>query len=205
MWICGQCRNENADAATHCWMCGAWKTGPNIAASQTPGDSARPPQGDCAPLWDPVRTRRAHVPRRFGIGTMMIVTACFAVLFSILKVIGASWQAYVFIPSVIVGAGLAQVLLFRGRRPRTASVIAGIIMGAVLSFVGFFIEGVNSESRNGLPVSYFLERWLIFMLCPGLFLFPIAGYLSGLMASAVFLFCERREQAEEDKAAQVKK
>jgi hypothetical protein len=204
MWICGQCRNENADAATHCWMCGGWKFRWDIARPLAADDSARP-QGDYAPLWDPVRTRRAHVPRRFGIGTMMIITACFAVLFSILKVVGASWQAYVFIPSVIVGAGLAQMLLFRGRRPRTASVIAGIIMGGVLSFVGFLIEGIDSASHNGLEVSYFIVRWLIFMLCPGVLLFSIFGYVSGLMASAVFLFCERKEQAEEDEAAQARK
>jgi hypothetical protein len=186
-------------------MCGAWRFRWGIASPLTADNLARPPQGDYAPLWDPVRTRSAHVPRRFGIGTMMIITACFGVLFSILKVAGAPWQVYAFIPLFIVGAGFAQVLLFRGRRPRLASVLAGIMLGGVLSFAGCVIEGINSEARNGLPVSYFIEHWAISMLCPGLFLFGIFGYLSGLMASAVFLFCERKEQAEEDKAEEERK
>lgn len=187
MWICGKCRNENADAATHCWMCGEAKGYQDAPLLLTAKDLVTP-------------RRTAHVPRRFGIGTMMVITACFAVFFSILKVAGAPWQVYLFIPLFVVGAGLGQVLLFRGRRPRTASVLAGIILGGVLSFVGAVIEGINSESNNGLPVSYFIEHWAISMLCPGLFLCSILGYLSGLVASALFLFCERKEQAEEDKA-----
>lgn len=68
------------------------------------------------------------VPRRFDIGTMMILATVFAVLFGILIMLNVPTSSFVYIAIFIAGVAISQMLLFKGKDPRAASIIAGSVI-----------------------------------------------------------------------------
>ena len=70
------------------------------------------------------RKEQVGVPRRFGIGTLMILVTAFAVLFSLLKVLHAPPTVFAGISIFVAVVAACQVLLFKGKKP-TQGVICG--------------------------------------------------------------------------------
>ena len=69
---------------------------------------------------------------RFGISTLLVITAMYAVLFGILRASGASPSVFVVLALLFTAVGLGQRLLFRGQRPQKASMVSGACFFVVL-------------------------------------------------------------------------
>jgi hypothetical protein len=119
------------------------------------------------------------VPRRFGVGTIMVVTAAFAGLLALMRWLGTSpfqvgfWVVFVSI------VGLGQAVLYQGRQPRKASIVTGAIGLPMLNVVAFLRQITSRD--NGLADGF---------VCSLLGAIPVGafcGYLAGGLAAGVFL------------------
>lgn len=142
--------------------------------------------------------RETGVPRRFSIRDAFILVTIFCVLFRVLVLLGfnATWTG---LCCVFVGVvTLAQMFLFRGLRPRAASLVAGTVTP-----VGLFSAVVFDEmftQRTGLtPLASGLGTMgevlpvVIALAAFGL----MAGYLVGVAMAGVFYVLPRGTHAVE--------
>ena len=89
----------------------------------------KPPRNSAEPR--PSRTvprlaqQEAGVPRRFGVSVLLVITAMYAVLFGILQATNAPASSFFVIALFFTAIGLGQMFLFKGKRPRRASVLVG--------------------------------------------------------------------------------
>jgi hypothetical protein len=123
----------------------------------------------------------AGVPRQFGIGILLVITTMFAVLFAMLQGLGAPPLAFAGIAVFFGAVGLGQMLLFKGKRPRRASVIVGACFLPCLLLGTIVIE--MFEERRVVP-DFFTGLLLFLIWSPVGALF---GYLAGLLIAGVFL------------------
>jgi hypothetical protein len=125
------------------------------------------------------------VPRRFGIGTILVVTTAFGLLLSLLQVLGAPpgvvWFVIVFISLV----GLGQMLLFGAKQPRMASIVVGAICLPLMTFATLVF--VSPRGVDGEEAACTTMAAAIF---GGGF-----GYLAGGVVAGVFLIMDGVEQA----------
>ena len=89
------------------------------------------------------------VPRRFGVGSLLAVTAAFAVLLGIVRWLAGIWlgetgsaetaaiMAWLIVFFAVVG--VSQAVLFGGKKPRLASLLAGAVMGGLSPLVVFLV------------------------------------------------------------------
>jgi hypothetical protein len=125
------------------------------------------------------------VPRRFGIGTILVVTTAFGLLLSLLQALGAPpgvvWFVIVFISLV----GLGQMLLFGAKQPRLASIVVGAICLPLMTFATLVFSsprGVHGEEAACTTIAA--------AIFGGGF-----GYLAGGVVAGVFLVMDAVEQA----------
>jgi hypothetical protein len=127
------------------------------------------------------KSPQVGVPRRFGIGTMMVFTAMFAVLFSVLKTLNVSPAPFVFISVFVAGVAACQAILFGGKNPRAASIAGGSVLYYLMMVVVYLYSG-------SVPGAWPKES--LFSL-PGIFALLLAGawagYAAGILAAAIFL------------------
>ena len=121
--------------------------------------------------------RRARAPFQFGIGMLLVVTAMYAVLFSLLRISRVPPSAFVVIALFVTAVGLGQRLLFHGQSPRIASMIAGASFGAVFSIICMAVFGVRIAERRDLV--------------GGPFGGAIWGYLVGLLITGAFVLIRK--------------
>ena len=141
-----------------------------------------------AELIEPSSPRQASgpygVPRRFGIGTLLIVTAAYGVLLAVLRFAGWYPGAILWTLVFISLVGLGQMLLFNAKRPREASVVTGAV-GLPLAILG---AAMTYDTRPYNPLE---------SLCGLMCAFPfgaVAGYLAGGVVAGVFLIMDAVEQ-----------
>lgn len=108
-----------------------------------------------------------HVTRRFDLVHILGITAGFAVLFALLRALGVQPLTLGLISGLVAVVGVAQALF--PDLPRASSMLAGLAYGMVLALIGIFADGRES------------------LLCSAVVFGPVAGYLAGLLAAAVFL------------------
>lgn len=127
----------------------------------------------------------AHVPRRFGVGVMMILVTVFAVLFAVLNLLGVPPGVFAIVTLVFLGVTAAQILLFGGQRPRQASLLAGgvLLPLGIIAYVAIAEAGSHDYSRTvmGAVVGC--------LLCgvPG---GAVCGYAAGNLMAGVFLILD---------------
>jgi ribosomal protein S18 acetylase RimI-like enzyme len=122
----------------------------------------------------------ASVPRRFGVGVMLILTTAFALLFSLMRTLGAPPQVFLLVAGLFLAVTLAQILLFEGKKPRQASLWAGgVFFPLEVLIVG--ICSMNMESHQSF------EGELGGMVCVSIFFGAPLGYLAGCLLASVFL------------------
>ncbi|HEX5444946.1 MAG TPA: hypothetical protein VFW87_14005 [Pirellulales bacterium] len=139
-----------------------------------------------AELAEPATPFRHHepygVPRRFGVGTMLIVTTAYGMLLAVLRLAGWPPGATAWILAFISLVGLGQMLLFGAKRPREASVVTGAI-GLPLAMFAFAMSFGFDDPHT----------WLAGLVCAVPF-GAAAGYLAGGVVAGVFLVMDAVEQ-----------
>jgi hypothetical protein len=138
-------------------------------------------------LADSVRSSRPKVysaPKRFDLSTIFAITTGYAVLFGVIRYFvgeadyaaGIALMVGVFVTLV----GIGQALLFDGRRPRTASILVGVVVTS-LAMVAMMLWS-NSLRMPGIlfPV----------LLFNGVMAGIVYGYLGGVAVGGVFLVAD---------------
>ena len=129
----------------------------------------------------------ARVPRRFGMGTLLLAVTLYGLLFSLLQATGASWGVYLVVSGYLALIALAQMLLFGGKKPRLASFVAGGACGSVLGVCGAVVDHANPA------------QWPAYAF-QGFFLGGLLGYAAGCLLAGVFLLLKSFQKREPDPA-----
>jgi hypothetical protein len=171
MWICLKCNSQNHDSLNLCWWCHTEPDG-----TEHPRLIAR-----IRSRLNTINPNEVGIPRRFSLGKLMQLIVFFAVLFSILKICNADAVLYFIIGCLFIVVGITQVLLFKGNKPRKASIIGGVLYVSIFYCIGF----VQLYFTGGdlLP----LLRTALIMPVFGSFI----GYIAGCLLAGVFLIPER--------------
>lgn len=194
MWLCPKCGTEVEDSLDLCWICGTSPDGteyPHIPQAWRASEPLREPPA----LIEVVRAIKeglgkrtlppgAGVPRRFSLGRLMLITAFFAVLFGLLSWLDAPPVVFVVVGVFVTVVGLAQAILYSGKKPRKASVVAGSAVGVVVSMIWcvFLVFAVGGRPRIGGFLCWF-PLWIAF--CAGVG--AVLGYVAGCLIASVFL------------------
>jgi apolipoprotein N-acyltransferase len=141
--------------------------------------------------------RPAGVPRRFGVGKLLMMTALFSVLFGILQILMMPPIVFFVLIFFSVGVGAAQAILYQGKQPRRASVLAGAIFGATAAPLSLFAL----MWEHGVPLEY--EVLLGFLAASIVGALPGAafGYVAGCLIAGLFLIKEREDAETPDAEA----
>lgn len=142
----------------------------------------------------PVRSTEAGAvgtPRRFGIGTLMAVTAAFGGLMALLRAAAVPTAAAAGISAFVATVGAAQALLFKGRVPRVGS----MVIGALFFVVAVIIVTQNAEPK-AVPVLLDHVPWL---LVGG----GILGYIAGATVAGFFMVLRNIAQRRKPRATSV--
>ena len=129
------------------------------------------------------------MPRRFGVGVMLVITTMYAVLFAVIQ--RASAWNFAVIAIFFTLVGLAQAVLFKGRNPRRASAVTGVVFGVLLVLVSSRSVPILRQLAIPcpLPLAILLGRfWALF------------GYLAGGLIAGVFLFLNKVQTPLDDPA-----
>jgi hypothetical protein len=177
--LCSKCGAELADSRAVCGVCGAALVGVE-SPRRTPGLPVE------AAVWGApfgLKSPRpaVGVPRRFGVGTMMILMTAFIVLFGILKTAGVDPIIFAAVSLFIGGVAVCQVLLFKGGDPRKASFFGGLITAGVLAVVAALVTAFVYRNLQ-LTVEAVFYGGLLAVLFGG----PL-GYAAGCLVAAIFL------------------
>ena len=122
--------------------------------------------------------RTYSVPRRFGLATILIVTAVFAVVFSLLRLFNAPPAAYVFLMVFTAVIGGAQMVF--GKTPRAASAVTGSVLYVVLMLVYGIASG---------DIRY--DGFIFLGLGCGFVWGAMFGYAAGVLIAGVFLVIDK--------------
>jgi hypothetical protein len=127
----------------------------------------------------------ARVPRRFGVGVMLILMTAFAVLFAIMRTFGAPPGVFLIIAGLFFAVTVAQIVLFHGKKPRAASMLAG---GVAFPLTTIAVAVWMTQDRNADPAA--LANVLPPMICMSVIAGVPLGYLAGCVMAGVFLMQE---------------
>jgi hypothetical protein len=196
VWQCPKCGLEVEDSLKWCWICGtqrdtaaeaeiplAWVVAEGVPeptqATQTVGVGNDPGV-------ERVR-REAGVPRRFGVGKLLLITAFFAVVFAVLRCLNAPWLLFVGVAGFVTIIGLSQAILYSGRRPRRASVVTGAVLGGLVPAVGFLV--LLFSERPHLAMDDLAGG--AFFVAVGTLIYAVIGgglgYMAGCLIAGMFL------------------
>jgi hypothetical protein len=137
------------------------------------------------------------VPRRFGMFLMMMMVTFYALLFSVLKVLGASTLVFVFIALLFTGISVGQAVLFGGRYPRAASIWIGLVL-VPIELLAFCMFQNDFIYFGNMSVGQILAA-AIAIVFVGVPLGAIFGYLFGTVTAGGFYledwYEKRRQQS----------
>ncbi len=134
--------------------------------------------------------RQTGVPRRFGVGVMLVITTMYAVLFAVIQ--RASAWNFAVIAIFFTLVGLAQAVLFKGRNPRRASAVTGVVFGVLLVLVSSRSVPILRQLAIPCPLPLAI---LLGAVSGALF-----GYLAGGLIAGVFLFLNKVQTPLDDPA-----
>src|SRR6185369_1582417 len=81
----------------------------------------------------PVEPKVYRVPYRFGIGSMMMITVVFALVFAVMRAVGFGVPAVLLATAFLMAVGVAQSRFENA--PRQASAITGGLLYSVFSVI----------------------------------------------------------------------
>ena len=121
-------------------------------------------------------------PRRFDIALVLVVTVAYALLLSLMRVLKFEPLFMVAITSFFTIVGLGQAVLFRGKKPRLASVVAGAVGAGGICVASYWADGGRLD---GLFYVFFFITMICYVPWGALL-----GYVVGTMIGGVFLIAE---------------
>ena len=135
----------------------------------------------------PVNVRKqTGVPRRFGVGAAMVIMTMYALLFAALQRTPAI--IFVAVSAFFTVVGVAQAVLYKGRNPRLASVVAGMVACPVIAIIATIVAAPRGSNQ-----AVAIAGELLCTLFGGGF-----GYLAGGLIAGVFLFLNKVQPPLED-------
>ena len=154
-------------------------------------EGTSPPEDRLAKMFITARSTAEPVgiPRRFSVGVMMLFVIMYAVLFATLTSLGVPPAWFLFITVFITGVGVSQAVLFGGRRPRDASLLAGIYMWMLITLAA--VPWLSWEGTSGSDVAEIVAFSMLGSIVAG----PPCGYCAGALVAGIFLFI--RQDCEE--------
>jgi hypothetical protein len=117
------------------------------------------------------------VPRRFDLATVLVAMAAFSLLFAGLLLLDAPPSVLAYLGGFLALVAAAQWIASNWNRPRTASVVAGIL----IYWVAGVAETLLMSPRMGLP------QLIAIQLVSATLAGSIAGYLGGVLVGGIFL------------------
>lgn len=117
--------------------------------------------------------------RRFDLATLFVVTAIYALLLGVLTLLKVSPWASLAVAGLIPLVGIGQAILFRGRRPRLAAALVGLIYFSAWAVL-FPWWGLKPLPLDRLSV----------LLVSCVFFGPLLGYATGGLIGGVFLLAD---------------
>ena len=142
------------------------------------------------------RAEAVGVPPRFGVSTLLAVTAMYAMLFALMKLLGARPVGFVVVATFVTGVGLAQALLFGGKQPRRASFLAGaVLLPSIFLVLESVVPLVQLATFGRLDAQLVAGFVIIGMLAaiPGPVVGGAFGYVAGCLIAGIFLRKAERE------------
>jgi hypothetical protein len=134
---------------------------------------------------DCVRDSRPKIysaPRRFDLAMIFVVTAVYAVLFAGMSALQFPPVASLAVAGFVTFVGIGQALLFRGRRPRTASMVVGAFLFTSATLVLWIATGPGLRFYG---VSRILWSGAACVIGGAIW-----GYLAGVLVGGVFLLAD---------------
>ena len=125
-----------------------------------------------------------QVPRRFGLRSILAVTALFAATLSIIKWTAAPIEPFIFYFSLVVVVGAAQVVF--ERTPRVASILAGSTFVAMMKFLVVAFHLDLHAVDKGLFMGLLSDGKVIYSLLFG----ALYGYLTGTLLAGLYLMLD---------------
>ena len=185
MWICEKCGAIKGDQYEKCLVCSlAGDAPPNAPGATKPYKSP--------PIVDPdLPEPHVGMPRRFSIGTLMIITFFFALVFGFLKMCGVPPVVFIVVVAFILIVTACQALLYGGKNPRKASYVAGFVMYGLAVPIVATLQG---EFR-GADIADVIRG----MLCTFFSAFFVGGplgYAVGCLVAGIFLVRKEPDEAE---------
>jgi MFS family permease len=133
-----------------------------------------------------LRRKTYRVPRRYGIGTVLIVIAAFSVMLGVLRLLGAHPILCCIIIGLFVVVAIAQ--LIGPESPRKASMIGGALYVLVVGIV------LSVMSPGGGVV-------VLLALIIATPLGALLGYVAGGLFASIFLCIDAANQLRDSKAS----
>jgi hypothetical protein len=144
--------------------------------------------------------------RQFGLSQLLILITLFGMLFAILEICKAYAIVYLFVVIYFVIIGVAQAFLFKGNKPRKASVTVGGYIGGFFGLLcgGLIGTSILREIYNGItffgivlgPIIFF--GGILIGTAIGFINGCLDGYLAGCLIAGIFLVREQEPVEEDD-------
>jgi hypothetical protein len=188
---CPKCGGGLADSQWTCGICGA-PLGDVAPADSPPELPALAAIGE-SPFRPKPRRAPVGVPRRFSIGTMMILVTAFAVLFAVLKTLRAPPAVFIVVTIFVGGIAACQSLLFKGKKPRLASFVGGMVIFGLFNLVA---DGVVLFFRGRFYGPASIANLLIGTAILTVVFGGPLGYIVGCFIASIFLVRKEPDDAE---------
>jgi hypothetical protein len=122
------------------------------------------------------------MPRRYGIGTLLVISTFYGCLIAALQAINAPWQMVLWCCLLFLVVGLFQ-MFSRPALARWASILAGVLF----MFVFGLLIGLLYSPRITHPGRSFV---VVCITVTG----PVVGYVAGAVVGGVFLIMDAVER-----------
>jgi hypothetical protein len=145
----------------------------------------QPPRRDRVGL--PSEHQIASVPRRYGAGTLLVITSAFAVLLTLCQALDFAPPWIIGVSVFFTGVGLAQMIA-GPRRARRASLLAGVAFFPlmVITIVLYYSGFRRPDGETAVLVAG--------LLCVIMWGAPL-GYVAGVLIGGIFLLMRYADAA----------
>jgi putative addiction module component (TIGR02574 family) len=132
-------------------------------------------------------------PRRFDLFTIFVITIAFSILFAGMRLLPLPPVASAIVGGYFALIGLGQAFLFRGNRPRTASLLVGGLYYVLVSYVLWQLSGPRAYPTSDVVVT------AIFLLIFG----AVLGFVAGALVGSVFMLADWLRSVTRERLARV--